>query len=59
MGEKADEVKGRAKKAVGDLTDNDELKREGDIDRGAAKAKDKADDVVDAARDKIKDVLDR
>jgi uncharacterized protein YjbJ (UPF0337 family) len=29
---KADELKGRAKQAAGDLTDNDDLKREGKMD---------------------------
>ena len=38
-----DEVKGPAKEAVGDLTDDDDLKREGKIDRGAADAKEKVE----------------
>ena len=33
MGDKTDDIKGRAKEAVGDLTDNDDLKREGKVDR--------------------------
>lgn len=49
---KGEEYKGRAKEAVGDLTDNKDLKREGKVDRGSAKAKDKIGD----AADKIKDV---
>lgn len=55
-----DDVKGRAKEAVGDLTDNDDLKREGRTDRNAGKAKeklsdakDKLDDAVDAVKDKV------
>jgi uncharacterized protein YjbJ (UPF0337 family) len=59
MGDKADEIKGRAKEAAGDLTDDDDLKREGKVDRKAATAKEKAEEVVDNVRDKVKDVLDR
>jgi uncharacterized protein YjbJ (UPF0337 family) len=54
MGDKADDLKGRAKEAVGDITDNDKLKREGKIDRAAGNVKDKAEDVVDAVKDKLK-----
>ena len=54
MGEKTDEAKGRMKEAAGDLTDNDEMKREGKADRVGATVKEKANDVVD----KAKDVLD-
>jgi uncharacterized protein YjbJ (UPF0337 family) len=42
-----DEVKGRAKEAAGDLTDNDDLKTEGKLDKAAGKAKDAVDDVKD------------
>jgi uncharacterized protein YjbJ (UPF0337 family) len=50
-----DETKGRAKEAVGDLTDDDDMKREGKMDKAAGKAK----DAVDRAADKVKDTLDR
>jgi uncharacterized protein YjbJ (UPF0337 family) len=59
MGDKADEMKGRAKEAVGDLTDNDKLKREGKVDRATSTVKDKVEDTVDKVRDKVKDTLDR
>jgi len=59
MSGKADDMKGRAKEAVGDLTDNDEMKREGKADRAAGSAKQKAEEAVDKVRDKVKDVLDR
>lgn len=49
-----DELKGRAKEAAGDLTDNDDLKREGKTDKAAGKAK----DAVDSARDKARDAVD-
>jgi uncharacterized protein YjbJ (UPF0337 family) len=59
MDEKFDEMKGRAKEALGDLKDDDDLKREGKVDKNAAKFKDKADDAVDKVADKVKDTLDR
>jgi uncharacterized protein YjbJ (UPF0337 family) len=43
----ADKAKGRIKEAAGDLTDDDELKREGKVDQAAGKVKDKVDDVKD------------
>lgn len=50
-----DEIKGRVKEAAGDLTDNDDLKREGKIDKGEGKVK----DAVDSIGDKVKDLVDR
>lgn len=47
MVDNLDELKGRTKEAAGDLTDNDELKREGKIDKGKGKAKEFVDDVAD------------
>ena len=46
-----DEAKGRAKRATGELTGDDELKREGTIDKATGKAKDVADKVADKAKD--------
>ena len=43
----ADEIKGRAKEAAGDLTDNDSLKSEGKIDRAKGEVKDAVDKVAD------------
>ena len=58
MGDKSDQAKGRVKEAVGALTDNKDLKREGRKDRRAGEAKekfehakDKVEDVIDAAKD--------
>jgi uncharacterized protein YjbJ (UPF0337 family) len=42
-----DEAKGRMKEAAGDLTDDDDLKREGKADRASGKIKDAVDDVKD------------
>jgi uncharacterized protein YjbJ (UPF0337 family) len=50
-----DELKGRAKEAAGDLTDDEELEREGKIDQVTGKAKEK----IEKAADKVKDVLNR
>jgi uncharacterized protein YjbJ (UPF0337 family) len=49
--EKIDDLKGRAKEAAGDLTDNDSLKREGKIDRASGSVKDAVGDVADKAKD--------
>jgi uncharacterized protein YjbJ (UPF0337 family) len=48
-----DEAKGRVKEAVGDLTDDKDMKREGKVDKASGKAK----DAVDKAGDKAKDAL--
>jgi uncharacterized protein YjbJ (UPF0337 family) len=48
-----DEQKGRLKEAAGDLTDNDDLKREGKVDQAEGKVKDKIDDAADAVKDRI------
>jgi uncharacterized protein YjbJ (UPF0337 family) len=59
MGEKIDEAKGKAKQAAGDVTDDDELKREGKADEFGAKVKRKAGEAVDAVKDKANDVADK
>jgi uncharacterized protein YjbJ (UPF0337 family) len=56
MDGKADELKGRVKEAAGDLTDNDDLKREGKTDKAAGKVKQKVDDAKDWVEDKIDDI---
>lgn len=55
-----DQAKGRVKQAAGDLTDDDELAREGEADEKAGKlkdkvdsAKEKADEAIDSAKDKL------
>jgi uncharacterized protein YjbJ (UPF0337 family) len=54
--ERIDDLKGRAKEAAGDITNDDDLKREGKVDRGAANVKDKINDAVDKVKDKVNDV---
>ncbi|HUP70542.1 MAG TPA: CsbD family protein [Acidimicrobiales bacterium] len=53
--ENFDEIKGRAKEAAGDLTDNEDLQREGKIDQATGTVKDKVGD----AADKVKDILNK
>ena len=52
---KTDDLKGRGKEAVGDLTDDDGLKREGKVDRAQGSVK----DAIDKAGDKAKDAVNR
>jgi uncharacterized protein YjbJ (UPF0337 family) len=59
MGSNSDDLKGRAKEAIGDLTDNDELKREGHVDRAGGKAKKVIDDLGEKAKDIVDDVKDK
>lgn len=51
--EKIDDLKGRAKQAAGDLTDDDSLKNEGKVDRATGSVKGAADDVADKAKDVV------
>lgn len=41
-----DDMKGRAKEAAGDLTDNDDLRAEGKVDRASGSIKGKLDRVT-------------
>ena len=66
MSDKTDQAKGRVKEAVGSLTDDNDLKREGQADRLAGEAKekvgdikDKAEDVIDKVKEKLGDVRDK
>jgi uncharacterized protein YjbJ (UPF0337 family) len=49
-----DQAKGRVKQAAGELTDDEDLERKGEVDEATGKLKDKADD----AKDKVTDALD-
>ena len=48
-----DDLKGRAEEAVGDLTDDDKLKREGKTDQAVGKVKEKIDEAADKIKDKL------
>jgi uncharacterized protein YjbJ (UPF0337 family) len=49
-----DEAQGRAKRAAGELTDDEKLKREGTVDKAAGEAK----EAVDKAADKAKSLME-
>lgn len=53
-----DTVKGRAKQAIGVLTGDEKLKKDGRHDERAGQIKQKADEAVDAVRDKLEDVAE-
>ena len=50
-----DDIKGKAKEAAGDITDDKDLQREGKVDQFTDTVKDKVGDVSD----KVKDVINR
>lgn len=50
-----DDAKGRVKEAAGSLTGDDELKREGKVDKATGAVK----DGVEGAADKVKDAVGR
>lgn len=54
---KADELKGRAKEAAGAITDDNQLKAEGEADQRKADLKDKVNAVKDKVQQKIDDIL--
>ena len=53
MSGESDKASGRIKQAAGDLTGDDELKREGKTEEAAGGVKDKVDDAVDSVKDKL------
>lgn len=55
---KGEELKGRTKEAVGDLTGDDDQKREGKTDQASAKTKDKVDRATDAVKDTADKAVD-
>ncbi len=54
-----DEAKGRIKQSAGDLTGDDDLRREGKADETAGRVKQKVEDAKDWVEDKIDDARDR
>jgi uncharacterized protein YjbJ (UPF0337 family) len=62
MGEKTVKAKVLVKEAVGDLTDDERLEREGKLDQASGEVKGRAEDAkdkigegVDAVRDRLRD----
>lgn len=58
MSGKTDKVAGRIKQAFGALTGDNKLKRDGRADERAGRIKQKADDSIDAIRDKLEDAAE-
>ncbi|HDA0942573.1 TPA: CsbD family protein [Staphylococcus aureus] len=52
---KFDQFKGNVKETVGNVTDNKELEKEGQQDKATGKAK----EVVEKAKNKITDAIDK
>lgn len=48
-----DDAKGRLKEAAGNLTGDDDLKREGKLDQASGKVKEGIDKAADAVKDKL------
>jgi uncharacterized protein YjbJ (UPF0337 family) len=48
-----DDLKGRAKEAAGDLTDDQGLKNEGKVDRASGSVKNAIDNAGDKAKDAV------
>ena len=59
MGEHRDKISGRVKQAVGALTGNHDLKREGEHQEHKGEVKGHIDDAVDKAQDAADDLKDK
>jgi uncharacterized protein YjbJ (UPF0337 family) len=59
MGGKVDQAKGRTKEALGDLKDDDELKREGQRDQTAGRMKEEIDDAGDWVEEKVDELKEK
>lgn len=55
---KLDQAEGRTKEAIGDLTDDQDLKREGKVDRLGGEVKEKIGDLADKGSDLVDDAKD-
>lgn len=51
-----DDIKGKAKEAVGDLTGDEALQREGKLDQASATVKHKVEDVKEWVEEKVDEV---
>ena len=56
---KAEELKGRGKEAVGSLTNNDDLKNEGKGDQAEAEGKQKVSEVADKLKEGVDSIKDK
>ena len=55
MPDNKDDAKGRVKEAAGNLTGDEDLEREGKVDKAVGGVK----DAVDSAADKVKGLVDK
>ena len=58
IADKSDVLKGQAKEAAGEATDDEDLESEGEMDQAKAKVEETKDDLKDTAsdaKDKLKD----
>ena len=58
MSETTDKVSGRAKQAAGDISGDEDLKKEGKVEEGSADAKGKVREVTDKAKDTFDSAVD-
>lgn len=56
---KFDDLKGRAKEAAGSVTNDDDLKAEGQAEQGIASAKQKIADAADKVKEGVEAVKDK
>lgn len=59
MSGNTDEAKGRAKQAIGAVIGDEKLKQDGRVDERTGKIKTKANELIDVARDKVADVVEK
>jgi uncharacterized protein YjbJ (UPF0337 family) len=59
MGSTTDKITGRVKEAVGVLTDNDRLKREGQRDQAVGEVKEAAEGAAEQVKDKVARVVEK
>ena len=59
MSGKTDTITGRIKEAVGALTDNDDLKREGQRDQAVGEVKEAAESTVEKVQDTVERVAEQ
>ena len=59
MGSTIDKSKGRLKEAVGVITDNDRLKREGQTDQVVGEVKETAEWAAEKVQDKVERVVEK
>ena len=58
MSNAAEDMKGKAKEAVGSATGDDQMEADGKMDQAEAAVKDKVEDVKDAVAEKFNDMTD-